>query len=172
MSGSDLIAMDVAVLTVSDTRDRRSDLSGNYLQEQVEAAGHRCVERNIVSDDVYRIRAVVAEWCASRKARVILITGGTGLTGRDSTPEAVQVLFDKEIVGFGEVFRSLSMAQIGASTIQSRAMAGMCNTCFIFVLPGSPGACRLGWESIIAPQLDSRTKPCNLADLVPRLEDR
>lgn len=172
MSGSDFIAMDVAVLTVSDTRDRRSDLSGNYLQEQAEAAGHRCVERNMVNDDVYRIRAVVAEWCANRKARVILITGGTGLTGRDSTPEAVQVLFDKEIAGFGEVFRSLSMSQIGASTIQSRAIAGMCNACFIFVLPGSPGACRLGWEKIIAPQLDSRTKPCNLADLIPRLEER
>ena len=172
MSKAGFTALDVAILTVSDTRDKRSDLSGAYLQQQVEEAGHNCVERSIVNDDLYRIRAIVADWCASRKARAILLTGGTGLTGRDCTPEAVQVLFDREIAGFGEMFRALSMSEIGASTIQSRAVAGMCNACFIFVLPGSPGACRLGWEKLIAPQLDSRTKPCNLCDLIPRLDER
>ena len=171
MSTGDLTALNVAILTVSDSRDKSSDLSGDYLAQQVKAAGHNCVARDIVTDDIYQVRAVVATWCAQREARVILVTGGTGLTGRDSTPEAVQVLFDKEIEGFGEMFRVLSMAEIGASTIQSRAVAGLSNCCFIFVLPGSPGACRLGWEKLIAPQLDNRTRPCNLNDLVPRLDE-
>ena len=160
----------IAVLVVSDTRDQVSDKSGAYLERALREAGHRLHERCFVRDEPEQITERIKMWCSTdAPTRVVLITGGTGLTARDSTPEAVRPLFDREIEGFGELFRSLSWEEIGPSTIQSRALAGMYNGCFIFVLPGSTGACRLAWKKIISPQLDSRTRPCNLADLLPRI---
>lgn len=162
----------VAVLTVSDTRTFDDDKSGGYLAQAVAAAGHELVERRLVTDDVYRMRAVFSAWIAAPDVEVVLSTGGTGVTGRDSTPEAVRPLFDKPIEGFGELFRQLSFGEIGASTIQSRCVAGMANGTFIFCLPGSTGACRSAWEKILRPQLDIRTPPCNFAVLFPRLMER
>lgn len=161
-----MIPLSVAVLTISDTRDEQTDRSGQALVERLTAAGHRLHEKRIVPDDVYRIRAVVAGWIADEAVQVILTTGGTGFTGRDSTPEAVSVLLDKQIEGFGELFRHLSWQEIGSSTVQSRCLAGLANATVVFCLPGSTGACRTGWDGILAEQLDSRHKPCNFANLV------
>lgn len=156
----------IAVLTISDTRTEATDRSGQSLVERLTAAGHRLADRQIVPDDIYRIRAVVAAWIADPDIQVVLTTGGTGFTGRDSTPEAVKVLLDKEIEGFGELFRQLSWEEIGSSTVQSRCLGGLANATVLFCLPGSTGACRTGWDGILAEQLDSRHKPCNFANLV------
>ncbi len=154
-------SLKINVLTVSDTRDEHSDTSGKKLVELLTEAGHICREKKIIKDDIYHIRAVVAQWIFDADVQVILITGGTGFSGRDSTPEAVSPLFAKEIPGFGELFRSVSFDKIGSSTIQSRALAGLANNTVIFCVPGSTGACVTAWEKIIASQLDSRHKPCN-----------
>lgn len=153
--------LNLAVLTVSDTRNEETDTSGRLLVEGLLAAGHHLADKQIVIDDVYDIRAVVSRWIADKAIQAILVTGGTGFTGRDTTPEAVSVLFDKQIEGFGELFRQISFADIGTSTIQSRALAGMANRTVIFCMPGSTNACRTAWEQIIAPQLDARTRPCS-----------
>lgn len=162
----------IAVLVVSDTRTEQTDKSGRLLVERLQAAGHRLHQKLIVPDDVYRIRAVVSAWCVEPGIDAILATGGTGLTGRDGTPEAVAVLFDKQIEGFGEIFRLISFEEIGTSSLQSRAIAGVTNGKFIFCLPGSASACATAWDRIIQAQLDSRTRPCNLAELRPRLKER
>jgi molybdenum cofactor biosynthesis protein B len=163
------VALRLAVLTVSDTRDEAQDKSGKLLVDRLEAAGHRLAEKLILPDDIYEIRAAVSRWICDREVDVVITTGGTGLTGRDGTPEAVAPLLDKQIEGFGEVFRVLSYEEIGPSTIQSRAIAGVANGTYIFCLPGSRGACATGWDRIISEQLDSRTHPCNLVELMPRL---
>ena len=161
-----MIPLTIAVLTISDTRNLSTDRSGALLAERLELAGHQLAERRVVIDDVYRIRAVVSDWISDPKIQVILTTGGTGFTGRDSTPEAVSVLLDKRIEGFGEQFRQLSFLEIGSSTIQSRCLGGLANATVIFCLPGSSGACRTAWDGLLAEQLDSRHKPCNFANLV------
>lgn len=166
------VAVDIAVMTVSDSRSDADDRSGTLLVERLRGAGHRLVEKLIVPDDVYRIRAVLSRWIAEPGVQVVLTTGGTGLTGRDSTPEAVRPLLDKEIEGFGEIFRWVSWEKIHTSTIQSRALAGMANGTYIFCLPGSSGACRDAWDEIIRHQLDARHRPCNLVELMPRLQER
>lgn len=162
---SGFVPLNIAVLTVSDTRTEETDKSGRTLKESAEKSGHRVVEKAIVKDDVYQMRAVFSRWIADPEVHVIVSTGGTGITGRDSTPEAVQPLLDKPIEGFGELFRSVSMEEIGASAIQSRAIAGLTNQTLVFCLPGSTGACRTGWESILKQQLDHRTRPCNFAQM-------
>lgn len=154
-------ALNVVVLTVSDTRGPHNDTSGQYLAEAAVAAGHRVIETMIEKDEVYQIRAHLSRWIASPDTQVVLMTGGTGFTGRDSTPEAVSLLLDKHIEGFGELFRQLSYQEIGTSTVQSRALAGLANGTLVFCLPGSTGACRTGWEGIIREQLNSTHKPCN-----------
>ena len=161
----------VAVLTVSDTRNETTDKSGALLVERVRAAGHVLAAKAIVRDDIYAIRALVSAWIADGQVEVVVTTGGTGLTGRDGTPEAIAVLLDKKIDGFGELFRTISYEEIGASSLQSRAIAGVANATYIFCLPGSSGACATGWDKLIAPQLDFRTRPCNLAELMPRLKE-
>lgn len=160
------VALDIAVLTVSDTRTEDTDRSGQALVERLGEAGHTAIDKRIVADDVYRIRAVVADWIADERIQVILTTGGTGFTGRDSTPEAVGVLLDKTIEGLGELFRHLSWQEIGSSTIQSRCLGGLANATVVFCLPGSTGACRTAWDGILKEQLDSRHQPCNFANLV------
>jgi molybdenum cofactor biosynthesis protein B len=166
------IPLDIAVLTVSDTRTEETDRSGKTLAERLTAAGHRLAEKRIVPDDIYRIRAVVSGWIADPNVQVVLTTGGTGVTGRDGTPEALSVLFDKTLDGFGEVFRAISYQEIKTSTIQSRAIAGVANGTYIFCLPGSSGACRTAWDNLIRDQLDYRTRPCNLVELMPRLLEK
>jgi molybdenum cofactor biosynthesis protein B len=162
-------ALDIAVLTVSDSRTEETDKSGKLLADRLQAAGHRLVEKRIVPDDVYQIRAVVAGWIANDDVNAVITTGGTGVTGRDGTPEAVSPLLDKTIDGFGEMFRAISYEQIKTSTIQSRAMAGVANGTYVFCVPGSSGACATAWDELISAQLDIRTRPCNLAELMPRL---
>ena len=166
------VPLNIAVMTVSDTRSAADDTSGDYLAGAVEAAGHRVVAREIVRDDVYQMRAVFSRWIADPEVRVVISTGGTGITGRDTTPEAVIPLFDKAIDGFGELSRQISFQEIGASTVQSRAVAGIANGTLIFCLPGSTGACRTAWEGILKAQLDSRTQPCNFAQLIGRFLER
>lgn len=166
------VPVGIAVLTVSDSRGLEQDGSGRVLIERLSAAGHRLAGRAILPDDVYRLRAQVSAWIVDPAVQVVLTTGGTGLTGRDGTPEALVPLFEKSIDGFGEVFRALSYAEIGASTVQSRAVAGVANGTYVFCLPGSAGACRTAWDKLIAPQLDYRTRPCNLVELMPRLLER
>jgi molybdopterin adenylyltransferase len=161
----------VAVLTVSDTRDEATDKSGALLVERLRKAGHELAEKAIVRDDIYAIRAIVSRWIADAEVEAVVTTGGTGLTGRDGTPESVAPLLDKEIGGFGELFRTISYEEIGASSFQSRCLAGVANATYIFCLPGSSGACATGWDKLIGPQLDSRTRPCNLAELIPRLKE-
>lgn len=161
----------IAVLTVSDSRGMAEDTSGELLAASLKEAGHGLAERRIVRDDVYAIRAVVSAWIASPKVQVVLTTGGTGFTGRDSTPEALLPLFDKTIDGFGELFRWLSFDEIGSSTIQSRAVGGLANGTLIFAMPGSTGACRTAWEKILRNQLDASFKPCNFVELLPRLQE-
>ncbi len=163
--------LNIAVLTVSDTRGEAEDRSGKRLVDSLGAAGHVLAEKAIVRDDVYAIRAAVSRWIADPEVDAVLSTGGTGITGRDGTPEAVEPLLDKVIDGFGEMFRVLSYDEIGTSTLQSRALAGVANATFVFVLPGSSGACRLAWEKLIVHQLDARTRPCNLVELMPRLNE-
>jgi molybdenum cofactor biosynthesis protein B len=163
------IPLNIAVLVVSDTRTEADDVSGKTLAERAAAAGHYVIEKKIVPDNVYRIRAVVSQWIADDKVNVVLTTGGTGVTGRDGTPEAVRPLLDKVLDGFGETFRMLSYQDIKTSTIQSRAIAGVANGTYLFCLPGSSGACRTAWDHLIKDQLDFRTKPCNLVQLMPRL---
>lgn len=166
------IALHIAVLTVSDTRTEASDKSGRLLVDRLQAAGHQLHEKAICSDDIHEIRARVARWIADEKPDVVITTGGTGLTGRDVTPQAVEVLFDRRIDGFGEMFRMLSYESIGTSTLQSRAIAGVSKATFVFCLPGSSGACADGWDKLIAAQIDARTQPCNLQELLPRLTER
>jgi len=170
-AATEFSALNLCVLTVSDTRTRENDTSGDYLAQSLAEAGHRLHDRAITKDDVYRLRAIVSAWIAEPAVNGILITGGTGFTGRDSTPEAIRPLLDKEMPGFGEMFRVLSFEEIGTSTLQSRTFAGLANDKFVFCLPGSTSACRTAWEKLIAAQLDARTKPCNLANLRPRLRE-
>lgn len=158
---TEALPVNIAILTVSDTRTLDTDTSGQYLQEAVEADGHNVVARELVADDIYRQRAVVSGWIADPEVEAVVVTGGTGFTGRDSTPEALRVLFDKDVDGFGELFRYLSYQEIGTSTVQSRAIAGFANRTVIFCLPGSTGACRTAWEGIIQSQLNSTHRPCN-----------
>ena len=167
----DLEPLEIAVLTVSDTRDEKTDKSGAVLVERLRAAGHRLAEKTIVRDDVYAIRAIVSRWIAADNVEVIITTGGTGLTGRDGTPEAVRPLLDKTIEGFGELFRTISYDEIGPSSLQSRCVAGVANATYVFCLQGSSNACTTGWDKLIGPQLDFRTRPCNLAELIPRLKE-
>ena len=159
-------ALKTAVLTVSDTRTVDTDTSGAFLEEALLAAGHEVVDRQIVIDDVYQLRAIVSRWIADAGVEVILTTGGTGFSGRDSTPEALSPLFDKTIDGFGEVFRALSVTEIGSSTVQSRALAGLANGTVIFCMPGSTGACRTAWEGVLRDQLDSEHRPCNFVGVL------
>lgn len=168
----EFIALNIAVLTVSDSRNEQTDKSGKLLAERLSEAGHRLADKVIVPDDVYRIRAVVAAWIADGDVEVVITTGGTGVTGRDGTPEAVSPLLDKTIDGFGEVFRAISYQQIKTSTIQSRALAGVANGTYVFCVPGSSGACATAWDELISAQLDMRTRPCNLVELMPRLVER
>ena len=162
------VALAIAVLTISDTRGPGEDTSGDLLVERLADAGHRLAERRIVRDDKYVIRAVVSAWIANADVQVVLTTGGTGFTGRDSTPEALLPLFDKTIDGFGELFRQVSCRDIGSSTIQSRAVGGLAGGTLIFAMPGSTGACRTAWDEILRNQLDVRHRPCNFAELLPR----
>ncbi len=168
----EFIPLDIAVLTVSDSRDESSDKSGPLLVQMLTEAGHRLREKSIVPDDKYRIREVVSRWIVDEGLQVVLTTGGTGVTGRDGTPEAVIPLLDKVIDGFGETFRQLSYQTIGTSTLQSRAVAGVANGTYIFCLPGSSGACKDAWTRLIEMQLDYRTRPCNLVELMPRLREQ
>ena len=169
MTERNFIPLNVAVLTVSDTRTEKDDRSGRLLVERLTAGGHRCRDKRIVVDDVYQVRAAVSAWIADAEIQVVLTTGGTGVTGRDGTPEAVAPLLDKIIAGFGEMFRVLSYETIGTSTLQSRALAGVANATYVFCLPGSSGACAEAWDKLINKQLDYRTRPCNLVELMPRL---
>ena len=170
-AATDFVPLRLCVLTVSDTRTPAEDSSGDFLCEALLAAGHQLHERALLRDDRYALRALVSRWIADTDVDGILITGGTGFTGRDSTPEAILPLLDKQMPGFGEMFRALSFDEIGTSTLQSRAFAGLANATFLFALPGSTSACRTAWEKLILAQLDSRTRPCNLASLRPRLRE-
>ena len=166
------IPLHISVLTVSDTRTEENDTSGQTLAHRLQEAGHQLADKQIVPDDIYQIRAVVSQWIADAQIEVILSTGGTGVTGRDGTPEAIQPLFDKEVEGFGELFRAVSFEEIKTSTVQSRALAGVSNGTYVFCLPGSSGACRTGWDHILKDQLDYRHRPCNFAELLPRLKEK
>jgi molybdenum cofactor biosynthesis protein B len=165
------VSLSIALLTVSDSRSLADDPSGDALQQRLQAAGHQLVARQLVPDDRYQIRAVVSGWIADPAVQVVLSSGGTGLTGRDGTPEAVAPLLDKRIEGFGELFRVLSFETIGTSSLQSRCLAGVANGTLIFVLPGSLDAVQTGWDRLIAAQLDASTRPCNLVQLLPRLRE-
>lgn len=158
--------LNIAVLTVSDTRTLENDTSGDTLQDLLVEVGHRCWGRQIVKDDRYQMRAVVSQWIADPEIQVILVTGGTGFTDRDITPEALGPLFDKQIEGYGELFRLVSYEEIGTSTVQSRAIAGVANHTVIFCMPGSPRACATAWNRIIVEQLDARHRPCNFVEMV------
>jgi molybdenum cofactor biosynthesis protein B len=165
------IAVGIAVLTISDTRSLADDKSGATLAERIEAAGHRLAARAIVTDDRQEIRERVVSWSQDPAIDVIITTGGTGFTGRDVTPDALEPIFEKRMDGFSEVFHRISYDKIGTSTIQSRATGGVLNATFVFVLPGSPGACRDAWDGIIEPQLDYRHMPCNFVEIMPRLDE-
>jgi len=166
-----MTTLNCAVLTITDTRTAASDTSGDLLANLLDADGHRLADRALVRDDIYEIRAVVSRWIADPAVNVILTTGGTGFTGRDSTPEALTPLFDKTILGFGELFRQVSYDEIGPSTIQSRAVGGLANATLIFALPGSGNAVRTGWDKILHFQLDAGFRPCNFVELLPRLKE-
>ncbi|WP_372366796.1 molybdenum cofactor synthesis domain-containing protein [Candidatus Uabimicrobium sp. HlEnr_7] len=161
----------ISILKISDTRTEETDTAGQMLKEMIVNDGHIFVEKRIVADCKYKIRAAISTWAAEENVQVALTTGGTGLTGRDCTPEAITLLFDKEIIGFGEIFRVKSFEHIGMSTIQSRAVAGIINGMYVFCLPGSKGACKDGWN-LIRQQLDPRLTHCNLVDLIPRLKEK
>ncbi len=166
------VPLNIAIMVVSDSRTEATDTSGKTLVERLTAVGHQCAEKAIIADDIYLIRAKLSAWIADPSINAIITTGGTGVTGRDGTPEAVQPLLDKELNGFGEVFRSISYDEIGTSTIQSRAIAGVANGHYIFCVPGSSGACRTAWDKLINAQLDFRTRPCNLVEVMPRLLEK
>jgi molybdenum cofactor biosynthesis protein B len=166
------IPLRIAVITISDSRTPEDDSSGDFLADSLQTEGHQLAQRQIIRDDRYVLRAEFSRLIANEDIDVILSTGSTGLTGRDVAPEALEPLFDKAIDGFGELFRAASVADIGAATIQSRAFAGLANGTIIFCMPGSPGACRTAWEEVIRPQLDARTRPCNLANLMPRFLEK
>lgn len=172
MSEKQFIPLNIAVLTVSDTRTAVDDISGQTLVERISQENHKVIEKTIVADDIYQIRAVVSAWIAAPQVNVIISTGGTGVTGRDGTPEAIMPLLDKVLDGFGEVFRMLSYQEIKTSTIQSRAVSGVANGTYLFCLPGSSSACRTAWDLLIKDQLDYRTRPCNLVQLMPRLLEK
>ena len=165
----EFIPVSIAVLTISDSRTEDNDKSGNLLVDRVQSAGHHSEAKQIVRDNIYEIRSIVSQWIVDSNIQVILTTGGTGVTGRDGTPEAIRPLLDKEINGFGEMFRVLSYEKIATSTLQSRAFAGVANATYIFCLPGSAGACADAWDMLIEHQLDYRSRPCNLVELMPRL---
>ena len=165
------VPLRLCVLTVSDSRTAADDSSGDYLAGSLVEAGHELAGRALLPDNRYQLRACVSQWIADESVDGVLVTGGTGFTGRDSTPEALLPLLDKEMPGFGEMFRAISFDEIGTSTMQSRAFAGLANGTFVFCLPGSTSACRTGWEKLICAQLDARTRPCNLANLRPRLRE-
>lgn len=166
------ISINIAVLTVSDTRTIINDKSGDYIQKSILKAGHKCIERKIILDDVKKILNILRKWSKNKTIDAIIITGGTGITGRDVTPEAIDKIKEKYIPGFGEIFRYISYKKIGSSSIQSRAVACISKGTFIFSLPGSPGACKDAWEGILKMQLDIRNKPCNLIELMPRLLEK
>ena len=173
MTASDnFVPLILCVLTVSDSRTSANDSSGDYLSQAIAEAGHQLHQRLLVADNRYRIRAVISEWIADERVQGVIVTGGTGFTGRDSTPEAIAPLLDKQMPGFGEMFRVLSFDEIGTATLQSRAFAGLANNTFVFCLPGSTSACRTAWGKLIRAQLDAGTRPCNLAGLMPRLKEK
>ena len=155
------IPLNIAVLTLSDSRNLSQDTSGQFLEDNLIEAGHKLIDRKLIKDDKYQIRAVISEWIASKEVQVIITTGGTGFTVRDNTPEAVKPLFDREIEGFGELFRHITYTELGTSTVQSRALGGFANQTAVFCLPGSTGACRTGWNKLIKEQLDATHRPCN-----------
>jgi molybdenum cofactor biosynthesis protein B len=165
------LAVNIAVLTVSDTRSLAEDKSGNTLVERIQSAGHKVQARDVVKDDRVAIVAKLRAWIADPEIDVVISTGGTGVTGRDVTPEAFQDVFEKDIPGFGELFRWLSFQKVGTSTIQSRAVAGVAGGTYLFALPGSPGACKDAWDDILVHQLDNRFRPCNFVELMPRLQE-
>ncbi|MDO8838717.1 MAG: molybdenum cofactor biosynthesis protein B [Parvibaculum sp.] len=167
----DFIALNIALLTVSDSRTPETDTSGDVLAERIEKAGHKVAARRIVPDDTVHIRGQLKTWIADERIDVVISTGGTGLTGRDVTPEAFKSVYDKEIDGFSALFHRVSYDKIGTSTIQSRATAGVAGGTFLFALPGSPGACKDGWDEILVHQLDHRYRPCNFVEIMPRLEE-
>ena len=171
MKQVDFLPLRISILVVSDSRTEETDTSGKILTERLTEGGHILAEKCIVPDDIYQIRAVLSRWIVDPVVDIILTTGGTGLTGRDGTPEAVFPLFDKVIEGFGELFRRISYDEISTSTIQSRVIAGVANGTYIFCLPGSFGACRTGWDKILSTQFDIRSRPCNFAELIPRLTE-
>ena len=168
----EFIPLSIAILTVSDTRDESTDRSGALLVQRLTEAGHRLHEKAIVTDDLQAISARVSQWLADEEVEVVISTGGTGVTGRDGTPEAVEPLLEKKIDGFGELFRAISYQEIGTSSLQSRCLAGVADGTYVFCLPGSTNACATGWDRIISLQLDYRTRPCNLAELLPRLKEK
>jgi molybdenum cofactor biosynthesis protein B len=172
MTVIDFTPLRVAVLVVSDSRTDKTDVSGQVLIERLQKAGHVLAEKVIVPDNIYHIRARVSQWIARQDVQIIISTGGTGVTGRDGTPEAMMPLFDKTLDGFGEIFRAISYQEIGTSSVQSRAVAGVANGTYLFCLPGSASACRTAWDKLIEAQLDLRTKPCNLVELIPRLTEK
>ena len=172
MKQQNFLPLRISVLVVSDTRTEKTDTSGKIFAERLTEEGHSLAEKCIVPDDIYQIRAVLSRWIVDPAVDIILTTGGTGLTGRDGTPEAVIPLFDKVIEGFGEMFRQISYDEISTSTIQSRVTAGVANGTYIFCLPGSSGACRTGWDKILSTQLDIRSRPCNFAEMLPRLTEQ
>ena len=165
------LALSIAVLTISDRRTRAEDTSGDALEQRLTAAGHQLSDRRICPDDRYQIRSELSQWIANPTVDVVITSGGTGLTGRDGTPEAIAPLLDKTIDGFGELFRVLSYESIGSSTLQSRCLAGVANGTIVFVLPGSLDAVQTAWDRLIASQLDANTRPCNLVQLLPRLRE-
>tara|TARA_B100001123_G_C15097727_1_gene942270 strand:+ start:83 stop:601 length:519 start_codon:yes stop_codon:yes gene_type:complete len=171
MSERKFIPLSIAVLVVSDSRTEKTDKSGKLINSYAEESGHLLAEKTIVRDDIYEIRATVSRWISDPKVQVIISTGGTGVTGRDGTPEAIEPLLDKTISGFGEIFRAVSFDEIGTSSLQSRAIAGVSNGTYIFCLPGSASACKTAWNALIKSQLDYRTRPCNLVELMPRLTE-
>lgn len=166
------VPLNIAILTISDTRTEADDVSGQTLSAGLIDAGHILYQKKIVPDNIYQIRAIVSQWIADNNVNVVITTGGTGVTGRDGTPEAISPLLDKHLEGFGEVFRMISYQDIKSSTMQSRAIAGVANATYIFCVPGSSSACRTAWESLIKDQLDFRTRPCNLVQLMPRLLEK
>ena len=166
------IPTSISILTISDSRTEEDDSSGNALVSRLTEAGHKLHDRNIVKDDIYQIRSQISQWIADAAVQVVITTGGTGVSGRDGSPEAVMPLLDKVLDGFGEMFRALSYDDIGTSTIQSRALSGVANGTYVFVLPGSTGAVKLAWEKLICHQLDYRTRPCNLVEMMPRLLEK
>ena len=168
----DLKKLSIALLTISDTRSLKEDRSGDILSELLASSNHSLIDRQLVKDDIYEIRALTSKWITDKNVQVVISTGGTGFTGRDSTPEAMEPLFDKQIDGFGELFRQISYAEIGSSTIQSRAVAGIANGTLIFVLPGSSNAVETAWNHILRNQLDVEFKPCNFAELIPRFKEK